>query len=446
MQQWQHINISNQLRNALADAGFTTPTPIQEEVFSPAMSGQNICGIAQTGTGKTIAYLLPALMLWKFSKEKNPQIIVIVPTRELVAQVVESVNLLGTYMHVKAVGVYGGVGMKRHELELKDGADIVVGTPGRLFDLLMVRAFKAKDVKRLIIDEVDEMLAQGFRHQLNAILDLMPNKRQNLLFSATMQSDVKVFIQDHFENMATVQVEKIGKPLLTITQMVYQVDNYTNKINLLKHLLAQENFEKVLVFASTKKMANRIYDSLLPILHQKLQVIHSNKEQTFRFRAIAEFESGMSTVLVSTDILARGIDVADITQVINFDVPDVQENYVHRIGRTGRADKKGQAITFCSEKEEEFLEAIEIFTEQKIKRIAIPTEIEITEELLNWEIDTSGHRELNAALPKLDADAGKAYHEKIAKNTKVNHKVTRADKMHAKYGKPITRGAKKPRK
>ncbi len=446
MQQWQHINISNQLRNALADAGFTTPTPIQEEVFSPAMSGQNICGIAQTGTGKTIAYLLPSLMHWKFSKEKNPQIIVIVPTRELVAQVVDSIHLLCVYMHVKAVGVYGGVGMKRHELELTDGADIVVGTPGRLFDLLMVRAFKAKDVKRLIIDEVDEMLAQGFRHQLNAILDLLPNKRQNLLFSATMQSDVKVFIQDHFENMATVQVEKIGKPLLTIAQMVYQIDNYTNKINLLKYLLAQPNFEKVLVFASTKKMANRIYDSLLPMLQQKLQVIHSNKEQTFRFRAIAEFESGMSTVLVSTDILARGIDVADITQVINFDVPDVQENYVHRIGRTGRADKKGQAITFCSEKEEEFLEAIEIFTEQKIKKINIPAEVEITEDLLNWEIDNSGQRELNASLPKLDADAGKAYHAKIAKNTKVNQKVSRADKMHAKYGKPITRGAKKPRK
>jgi ATP-dependent RNA helicase RhlE len=443
-QVWPEINISSAIRNALQDKGFHTPTPIQEKVFGPIMSGADVCGIAQTGTGKTVAYLVPSLMHWKFSKEKDPQVLIIVPTRELVVQVMETIEFLSTYLSLTAVGVYGGVNLKRHVLELENGADIIVGTPGRVFDLLMSRAFKPKSIKRIVIDEVDEMLAAGFRTQLNSILDLLPSKRQNLLFSATLISEVAQFIQEHFSLVEKVQVEKIGKPLDSIEQMVYQTDNFLTKINVLENLVKENTNQKILVFASTKKLANRVFDTLVERqVDPSIQIIHSNKDQNFRFRALEEFEHGDCKLLIATDILARGIDVDDIAIVVNFDIPDVEENYVHRIGRTGRAGKKGKAVSFCSEKEAEFLEAIEQFIEKTIPAPAEDYSDLITDELLNWEIEKPFQRELNASLPSIDPTAGKAFHEKIAKNKKVNNKITRKEKMQAKYGKPITKGKKR---
>jgi ATP-dependent RNA helicase RhlE len=362
MKTWDDFKISSTIRNAIDDLGYTNPTPIQQEVYSVAMSGQDVCGIAQTGTGKTVAYLLPCLMHWKFAKVKDPQVLIIVPTRELVTQVLEECLGLAKYTSATIVGVFGGVGLNRHKLELENGADIIIGTPGRMFDLMMARAFKTKNVKRVVIDEVDIMLDLGFRTQLNSILDLIPPKRQNLLFSATMQSDVATFIKDHFVNVARVEVDAVGTTVDAISQLVYHTPNFLTKMNVLEQLLLDENASKVLLFAGSKKMANRVYERLALQYTDDVTIIHSNKEQTFRFRAIEGFENNEFRILVATDILSRGIDVTDITHVINFDVPDLEENYIHRIGRTGRANKKGIAITFCIPQEIELLENIEKFT------------------------------------------------------------------------------------
>jgi ATP-dependent RNA helicase RhlE len=440
MKTWDEFKISSTIRNAIDDLGYTTPTPIQQEVYSVAMSGQDVCGIAQTGTGKTVAYLLPCLMHWKFAKVKDPQVLIIVPTRELVTQVLEECLGLAKYTSATIIGVYGGVGLNRHKLELENGADIIIGTPGRMFDLMMSRAFKTKNVKRVVIDEVDIMLDLGFRTQLNSILDLIPPKRQNLLFSATMQSDVAAFIKDHFTNVARVEVDAVGSTVDAIAQMVYHTPNFLTKMNLLQTVLNADNAQKVLIFAGSKKMANRVYERLALQYTDDVTIIHSNKEQTFRFRAIEGFENNEFRILVATDILSRGIDVTDITHVINFDVPDLEENYIHRIGRTGRANKKGIALTFCIPKEVEMLEAIEKFTNQQLPIGSIVPETLITDELLNWEIENPHQKELNAALPK-EVSKG-AFHKKAEKNTKINMKVSRKDKMMAKYGKAITRGQK----
>jgi ATP-dependent RNA helicase RhlE len=440
MNTWDDIKLSSTIRNAIDDLGYTSPTPIQKEVFGVAMSGQDVCGIAQTGTGKTVAYVLPCLMHWKFAKVKDPQVLIIVPTRELVVQVLETIFALAQYTNATAVGVFGGVGLNRHKLELENGADIIVGTPGRMFDLMMARAFKTKNVKRVVIDEVDVMLDLGFRTQLNSILDLVPPKRQNLLFSATMQSDVAQFIKDHFVNVARIEVDAVGKTVDAIEQIVYDAVNFNTKMNLLRNVLNGENASKVLIFTCSKKMANRVYERLALEYEDDVTIIHSNKEQTFRFRAIENFESGAIRILVATDILSRGIDVSDISHVINFDVPDIEENYIHRIGRTGRATKKGIAITFNTEKENDLLKAIQSFINIEIPKKDFPDGVEVNEELLNWEIENPNQKELNAALPKVESQG--AFHAKAEKNVKVNVKVSRKDKMMAKYGKKITRGQK----
>ena len=236
------LNLSAPLLNALAENGYINPTTIQHRVFPIVMSGRDVCGIAQTGTGKTFAYLLPLLRLWKFSKDKNPQILIIVPTRELVAQVVESVKELSTYMSVVALGVYGGVNINTQWTELQKGVDVLVATPGRLYDLAVNGAFKTKSIKKLVIDEMDEMLNLGFRIQIKNILDLIPAKRQNLLFSATITDEVEKLMDTYFNNPERVEAAPTGTPLENIEQVYYATPNFYTKINLLHLLLSQENW------------------------------------------------------------------------------------------------------------------------------------------------------------------------------------------------------------
>ncbi|RYF67551.1 MAG: DEAD/DEAH box helicase [Cytophagaceae bacterium] len=233
------LNLNKPLLNALNDLGLTTPTPIQERVFSVVMSGRDVCGIAQTGTGKTIAYLLPCLRQYQFGKERTPQMIVLVPTRELVVQVVETVKTLTTYMNLTVVGVYGGVNLKPQLAEVQQGADLLVATPGRLVDLLTSGAVKMKTVKKLVIDEVDEMLNLGFRAQLKVILDLLPPKRQNLLFSATITPDVELLIETFFTSPVRVEAAPVGTPLTGISQLAYPLPNFNTKTNLLQLLLGR---------------------------------------------------------------------------------------------------------------------------------------------------------------------------------------------------------------
>jgi ATP-dependent RNA helicase RhlE len=437
------LNLNTALWTALEDLGYIHPTTIQHKVFPIAMSGKDVCGIAQTGTGKTIAYLLPCLKQWKFDKNKDPQILIVVPTRELVAQVVETVKDLTKYMSLIVTGVYGGVNINTQAIELEKGVDIIVATPGRFFDLAMNGAFKTKMIKKLVVDEMDEMLNLGFRTQLKNIMDMLPIKRQNLLFSATITEDVESLLNTYFNDPVYVEAAPTGTPLENILQTRYDVPNFYTKTNLLEFLLkADQTMSKVLVFVATKKLADLLFEELSLRFPDQVGVIHSNKEQNHRFNTVKQFKEGNYRFIIATDIVARGIDIAEVTHVINFDIPDVPENYIHRIGRTGRFDKKGIAISFTTEKELLYKDAIENLMKYQIPVTPIPENLIISTELTEDETPKVYMKIPDIKLKK-NEEAGPAFHEKSAKNSKRNVKVSRKDAMMKKYGKPIKRGTKK---
>ncbi|MFP5040860.1 DEAD/DEAH box helicase [Parasediminibacterium sp. JCM 36343] len=437
------LNLNTPLRNALANLGYAQPTTIQQKAFPVIMSGRDVCGIAQTGTGKTFAYLLPCLRLWAFNKQKEPQVLIIVPTRELVVQVVDAIKEIGSYMNLTAVGVYGGVNINTQKLALEDGADIIVGTPGRLIDLLYDASFKTKSIKRLVIDEVDEMLNLGFRTQLKNILDLLPPKRQNLMFSATIIDEVEQLIATFFNDPIYIEAAPTGTPLANIDQQAYHVPNFYTKTNLLRLLLQQnEQMSKVLVFVATKQLADQLGETMEAAFPEKVGVIHSNKHQNHRLNTVKQFQQGVYRFLIATDIIARGLDISEVTHVFNFDIPEVPENYIHRIGRTGRADKKGISLSFITEKEKESLEKIEALMNFQVPIMALPDDLEISDVLTEDEKPKIHMKTYLVKLPKKE-NVGPAFHEKSAKNSKVNSRVSHKDKMMKKYGKPIKRGAKK---
>jgi len=437
------LNLNTPLIRAIEDLGFKEPTTIQHRVFPIVMSGRDVCGIAQTGTGKTFAYLMPCLRLWKFDKNKDPQILIIVPTRELVVQVVESVKKLTKYMNVVTVGVYGGANINTQQLEVEKGVDVLVATPGRLYDLLLNGAFKTKTIKRLVIDEMDEMLNLGFRTQITNILSLLPGKRQNLLFSATITDEVEKLMNDYFTEPERVEAAPTGSPVENIIQTAYHVPNFNTKVNLLELLLSSdETMTKVLIFVSTKSLADQLYEKLSEQFPEIVGVIHSNKEQNYRFNTVKQFKAGVFKYIIATDVMARGIDVAEVTHVINFDTPEVPENYIHRIGRTGRADKKGIAITFITEKEQKYQASIEALMRQPIPMLRLPENLEISTVLIDDELPKVHMKTIQIKRPKIDAGGG-AFHEKSAKNSKVNVRKSHKDAMMKKYGKPKKRGGKK---
>ena len=437
------LNLNTSLINALADLKYTKPTTIQHRVFPIVMSGRDVCGIAQTGTGKTFAYLLPCLRQWKFDKNKAPQILILVPTRELVVQVVEASKKLSKYMNVTSVGVFGGVNINTQAIEVEKGADIIVATPGRLFDLIMNGSIKTKTIKRLVIDEMDEMLNLGFRKQITNILELLPQKRQNLLFSATITEEVEKLMDDYFTAPERVEAAPTGTPLENIIQAGYEVPNFNTKVNLLELLLtSDESMTKVLIFAATKSLADQLYDKLIALFPDIVGVIHSNKEQNYRFNTVNQFKAGVFKYIISTDVMARGIDVAEVTHVINFDTPDVPENYIHRIGRTGRADKKGIAVTFISPRESKERVAIESLMKQPIPVLALPENLVISEILTEDEKPKVRMKIIQIKVPKKE-ESGPAFHEKSLKNQKVNVRKNHKDAMMKKYGKPKKRKAKK---
>ncbi len=393
------FNLTATLQEALAEHGFTHATAIQEKVFSTIMAGADMCGIAQTGTGKTLAYLLPILRLHTFTKNKIPTTLVLVPTRELVQQVLDTIEMLTERMNIVAKGAYGGVNINTQRLQFLDKVDIVVATPGRLYDLAMHGVIKLSKIRKIVIDEVDELLALGFRPQLMNILELLPERRQNLMFSATLIPEVENLIDDFFIDPVKIETAPSGTPLENIQQSAYAVPNFNTKANLLRHLLTtSEEMDKVLVFTESKKMADLLFERLSGDF--EMGIIHSNKDQNFRFRMVNAFENGDVKILIATDIVARGIDISDVTHVINTDAPDVAENYMHRIGRTGRAKAQGTAITFFTEKEEKYINAIEELMGEVIEKIDFPTEVEVSEELLPHEVEKKTMPEIQLRLPE----------------------------------------------
>lgn len=439
MTSFENLNLSKQLFNAIDELGFNKPTPIQTEAYPVIRSGKDVVGIAQTGTGKSFAYMLPLLQDLKFSNQINPRILVLVPTRELVLQVVEQVETLTKYMNIRVLGVYGGTNINTQKHAVAEGVDILAATPGRLYDLVLSGALQLKSVKKLVIDEVDIMLDLGFRFQLTNIFELLPDRRQNIMFSATMTDEVDAMIDDFFITPTKISIAVSGTPLDNIAQQSYQVENFYTKVNLLKHLIKnRDEFRKVLVFVSHKKAADRLFESLEEEFGEETCIIHSNKSQNYRIRSIKEFDNGKNRILVATDVMARGLDLEQISHVINFDTPIYPENYMHRIGRTGRAELAGKSILFFTEKEEEWKLLIEILMDYEIPVSTFPEEVQITKELTPEERPVI--IEKNYSKLKLN-EGGGAFHEKKEKNLKVNQGGSYLRKGK-KYKKPKTRGDK----
>jgi len=436
------FNLNPPLLNALDDQGIKTPTPIQEKSFPVILSGKDMVGIAQTGTGKTLAFLLPVLKQWKFSKEKQPTVVIVVPTRELVIQITEESEKPAGFMNIKHAGVYGGVNTVQQSPLIVEGVDILVGTPGRMLDFLLNGILKFRLVKKFIIDEVDEMLNLGFRPQLIRLMDFLPAKRQNLMFSATITPEIQNFIADNFIEPVEVEAARTGTPLVNIKQAAIRVPNFNTKVNLLQFLLKNHpEFSKVLLFVSTKALADELFESLDESFSEITGIIHSNKSQNFRFDNLKKFNSGNFRMLIATDIVARGLDFDDVTHVVNFDMPEDAESYMHRIGRTGRIDKKGVALTFLLKEDSEKRKLAEALMNHKISLMGMPEEVEISEEIRDFELPEVKMKNVLVDLIDIN-EGGGAFHEKAGKNKKVNQKVRRVEAMKIKYGKPKTRGDK----
>jgi ATP-dependent RNA helicase RhlE len=439
MSTFQQFNLPSPLQNALDDLGLTTPTPIQEKSFSVILSGRDIMGIAQTGTGKTFAYLLPILKQWKFMKTDTPRVLILVPTRELVVQVTEEVKKLTQYMSVRTLGVYGGVNINTQRQAVFQGVDILVGTPGRTMDLALEKAVRFDNLQKLIIDEFDEILNEGFRFQLTSILTMLKNKRQNILFSATMTDEVDEVLDEYFNGPEEVTLAPSGTPIEKIQQLFYYVPNFLTKMNLLVELLRDESYSRVLLFVNNKKTADVLSQRLETEFPGSFGVIHSNKSQNYRLNTMASFQRGDIRGIVTTDIMARGLDITDITHVINIEFPEVPEKYVHRIGRTGRADKSGIAISFISEKEEEIKIEAELLMGKEIIEQDVPDTVELVLRLLDFEKE----RPKQKLISKHKLEGGAAFHEKSDKNKKVN--LGGPTRRNPKKTKPTNRAVVKKR-
>ncbi len=421
MTTFSDLNLSKQLLRALDDLGFENPTPIQEKSFPVIMSGRDAVGIAQTGTGKTFAYLLPILRQLTFSDQRQPRVLIVVPTRELVVQVVEEAKKLAAYMNARCVGVYGGGNINIQKQQVYDGVDILVATPGRLIDLTLSRTLQFHSIQKLVIDEVDEMLNLGFRAQITKILDILPEKRQNLMFSATLNEDVELMIENHFKQPEYIELITRGTPLTKIIQQAYKVPNFYTKVNLLEFLLrTDKDMTKALLFVKNKKIADDIYKELEEEFSGDIGVIHSNKTQPHRFNAVKQLNEGTNRLLIATDVIARGLDIQDITHVINFDITKDANSYIHRIGRTGRADKTGIALSFITKAEQPMLKQIEALMNKKVQMLDLPEAVEVSEDLTQDEKPVTRDKGSKKIINIAQYSGGGAFHEKKDKNKKEN--------------------------
>lgn len=418
MNTFEQFNLPKSLQKAIDDMGLTTPTPIQEKSFSVIMSGRDVMGIAQTGTGKTLAYLLPLLKQWKFVNTDSARVVILVPTRELVVQIVEVIESLTKYMSVRTLGIYGGVNINTQKKAVYEGIDILVGTPGRTMDLALDNVIRFDSLQKLVIDEFDEILNLGFRTQVTSLLTMMSAKRQNILFSATMTDEVDAMLDEYFELPEEVSLAASGTPIEKIEQLGYYAPNFLTKINLLNHLLAtDESTSRVLIFANNKKTVDLIANSIEENYPEQFGVIHSNKSQNYRLNTMASFQAGELRGIITTDVMARGLDISDVTHVINFEFTEIPEQYIHRIGRTGRADKSGTAISFISPSEEEIQIQAEILMEKELQFIDFPEGVEVATRLLEFEKDKKKVKQL---LKRVKKEGGEAFHEKSKKNQKIN--------------------------
>ncbi len=368
---FSELGLAADLLRALNEAGYTKPTPIQQQSIPLVLEGRDLLAAAQTGTGKTAAFALPMLQRLNAGKPADSRAVralVLVPTRELAAQVGEAFRAYGRHLPLRSAVVFGGVGINPQIDLLRRGVDVLVATPGRLLDHLQQRTVDLSRVETLVLDEADRMLDMGFIRDIRKVLAVMPKQRQNLLFSATFNSEIRTLAQGLLQNPATVDVAPRNTAAELVAQRVHPVDK-SRKMALLAHLIKDGSWQQVLVFMRTKHGANRLAEQLI---RQDITAgaIHGNKSQSARTRALADFKSGKISVLVATDIAARGIDIDQLPHVVNYELPNVPEDYVHRIGRTGRAGSSGEAVSLVSPDERQFLKDI-----QRLLRREIPSTV-----------------------------------------------------------------------
>ncbi|WP_254304104.1 DEAD/DEAH box helicase [Shewanella sp. VB17] len=363
------LGLSAPILKAVAQKGYDVPSPIQAQAIPAVLEGKDVMAAAQTGTGKTAGFTLPLLeLLSRGSRARAKQVraLVLTPTRELAAQVAESVDTYGKNLPLSSAVIFGGVGIGPQITKLNKGVDILVATPGRLLDLFNQRAVSFSQLEVLVLDEADRMLDMGFIHDIKKILKVLPAKRQNLMFSATFSDDIRQLAKGLVNNPVEISVTPRNATAKTVEQYIYPVDQ-KQKTSALIHLVKQNEWTQVLVFSRTKHGANRIAKNL-EASGLTAAAIHGNKSQGARTKALANFKSGEVRVLVATDIAARGIDIDQLPNVVNFDLPNVPEDYVHRIGRTGRAGANGQAVSLVSSDEAKLLKDIERLIKQNIPR------------------------------------------------------------------------------
>ena len=440
MMTFAELNFPKSLQKAIDEIGLKTLTPIQEKSHNIILSGRDVIGIAQTGTGKTLAYLLPVLKHWKFLNTNNPRVLILVPTRELAVQVNEEIVKLTPYLNIRSMAVYGGVNINTQKKNIYNGVDIVVGTPGRVLDLALDGVLKFDVIQKLIIDEFDEILSLGFKHQIVSLLSLLKNKKQNILFSATMTDDVDSMLDNFFNFPEEISLAPSGTPLENIEQFVYITPNFLTKINFLKVYLKNQIISKALVFVNNKKIVEKAFELITDDFENEVDVLHNNKSQNYRLLALQNFQDGNIKILITTDIMARGLDLKDVSHVINLQMPEIAEQYIHRIGRTGRAGNKGMAISLVSEKEEEYLLAAEVLMEKEIEVISLPKEIEISDVKLDFEKEKTI---IKQPLKKIKLSSGGAFQVKKDKNKKIN--LGGPGKRNQKKTKPTNRAVERKR-
>jgi ATP-dependent RNA helicase RhlE len=428
------LKLTKSVKKAVEEIGFTEPTPIQEQAIPAIKSGKDVLGIAQTGTGKTAAYILPILTQLVKAEGDDPRVIILVPTRELSIQVGEDLEELSQFTNIRTAAIYGGVGWTKHAEIITSGIDILVATPGRLLDLYQHNVLNFKKIRTLVIDEADRMLDMGFMPQLRRIFDIIPAKRQNLLFSATFSEKIELMTEDFLTFPTRIEVAPSATPVEMVKQWIYHVPNYRTKLNLVSHLLSDEElFSKVIIFCKTKVAAEGVFNVIKRKSEGEKRLLHSNKGQSTRINAINAFKNDEARILISTDVSARGIDASKVTHVINFDVPVNYDDYIHRIGRTARAGNKGVAITLLDPSEEWDFLNIEKIIRMTIPILELPEEVQIGEYELYEQKDQL--REIDRQRRIDDPTYQGAFHEKKKKpkdKRQFNDKFAKSKKTPSK--------------
>jgi ATP-dependent RNA helicase RhlE len=407
---WEDLKLTRQFIDALQDLGYKHPTLIQQKCIPPILAGQKVVGIAQTGTGKTAAYLVPLLYKLKYGQGNQPRALILAPTKELVIQIASNAQYMAKYTDIKVVCLYGGVGQSSQVESLRSGADMIVATPGRFMEIYLKNEIQTKQIKLLVIDEADKMMDMNFMPQLRKIFEVLPPKRQDLLFSATFPHRVEKMISEFIDFPVRIEASTQSTVTKQVTQSAYKTPNFKTKLNLLLYFLKDDVFHRVLIFARTKQTVINLAKYLERSNVESVKVIHSNKSQNARINSITEFREGKIRILISTDVSARGIDIKKVSHVINFDVPLIYEDYVHRIGRTGRAFETGMAITFVTPSDIYHVGRIEKMIGDKINIETMPSQVIVEE--TPFEESQQIAREIDRQKRKEDPEYKGAFHDR----------------------------------